>query len=224
MDVDIRTDFITEQTKKLINQAMGRDKKKLCNICQHEAPSVRRHKEHCRGHFLQFVCPCGHNSFSKETTRKHQLRATRANKRALCAQNIICTVDQDSFTEWRQATKVPLPSWPSRSTISKKKKITEPAPRVRAPTTEINTVRTSPPRKDGRPIMSYKQPRTFHATTHKSVPSTIVARKVPLTNTERQMLADLRTLRHGLSKIRKRVDKFIDDLLDRRHSNRKIQN
>ena len=94
IDVDERLDYIYDATKKLINQGMGRDSKKTCNICQHQVPSVCRHKEHCRGHFLQFVCPCSYTSHNKETTRRHQLRTTKVNKRALCARNTIYTIDR----------------------------------------------------------------------------------------------------------------------------------
>ena len=115
MEIDNqRTDYITEKTKRLINQAMGRDHKRTCNICSHVAPSIRRHKEHCRGHFLQFICPCSQYSYSKETVRKHQIRSVKNNKRAPCAANIVYTVDEDIFQIWRKATGVRLAEFPRR--------------------------------------------------------------------------------------------------------------
>ena len=57
--------WISSPTKQRINQAIGKDTK-TCQLCSHVATTTRRHKKHCRGHFLQFMCPCGYHSFLRK--------------------------------------------------------------------------------------------------------------------------------------------------------------
>ena len=133
---------------------MGTDTK-TCQLCSHAATTTRRHKEHCRGHFLQYVCPCGYCSHSKETTRKHQLKAAKTGVTSRCTTSTLFTVDEDTFAEWKRATGVALAQFPRRNTLP------TPPPRIKAPTPEVRiaTVKT-PPRRDGRSVVGYKQPST----------------------------------------------------------------
>ena len=46
----IKRNWIPEKTKRKINRAMGKDNSHQCQECDHQASSLRRHKEHIRGH------------------------------------------------------------------------------------------------------------------------------------------------------------------------------
>ena len=159
---DRQTSWITDSTKRNINRAMGRDYKKTCKECQHISPSVRRHKEHCRSHYLAFVCPCGNTSRTKEVIRKHQIRAEKRNDNSPCTQGLLYSIDEASFGAWKQATGIALPSYPKRSTKQQKKKSThkEKTQPVRqsTPPATVRAVTTPPRQTDGRKIVGYKRP------------------------------------------------------------------
>ena len=141
--------MIAAATKKAINKAMGRDYKKTCQKCQHVSPSIRRHKEHCRLHYLLFICPCGHHSHTKEVTRKHQLRAEKCKESNACTARALYTIDEASHKEWLSATGVTLPAYPRHraTTNTRKRKIRAATP---PPAVEVRRVT--------RAIVGYKQP------------------------------------------------------------------
>ena len=150
-----RLDWISAKTKRLINTAMGKHHDHICQICNHQATSLRRHREHARSHFLWFICPCGYVSQSKEVTRRHQIQEERMEEPAdLCIKNILYTIDDESFDDWQKSTGTRLACLPKRkittrpsatSRLGKPTESTDPnkagesskstrRPRVRAPT------------------------------------------------------------------------------------------
>ena len=214
---------------------MGRDSKRTCQKCQHVSPSVRRHKDHCRGHYLLFVCPCRSHSHTKEVTRKHQLRAEKRGDNNSCTRGTLYTVDEKSFEAWKKATKVALPSYPQPKPA---KKTHKPNPRhqqkqpedlrakLRPPVTEVRRV-TTPPRPDrsNRAIVGYKQPSMTvynSRTINKEVPSQMVVGPQPSSSpkkwrkllsrglyTMRSMRGDIIHQQHELDKLKRTLDQTI---------------
>ena len=148
---------------------MGKDNQKICGECGHQS-SVRRHKEHCRGHFIQFICYCGTHSHSKEVVQKHQIRAKKCNKETLC--RVLYAVDKESFSKWKHATGAELSAFPVCRPTKRRQPVTAPSH------TERRT--TTPPRRQGRPVVGYKQPSitVYNSRVRpEQVPSQLVSKK-----------------------------------------------
>ena len=227
---DRQTSWITDSTKRHINRAMGRDYKKTCKECQHISPSVRRHKEHCRSHYLAFVCPCGNASRTKEVIRKHQIRAEKRHDDSPCTQGLLYTVDEASFAAWKQTTGVALPSYPKRQPKQQKKKTTtkkkQQPVRQSTPPATVRAVITPPRQTDSRKIVGYKRPSLTvynSKVADKAVPSqmTIVNKDK---DWRRLALRSLATLRHvkndieqqqqELSKLKRTINEVINLIQD----------
>ena len=144
------------------------------------SPSIRKHKEQSRSHYLLFVCPCGYHSHTKEVTRK-QLRAEKCKESNACTDRTLYTLDQISHKEWLSATGVTLPACPKRraTTNSRKRKNKAATP---PPAVEVRRV-TTPPRGHGRTIMGCKRPAMTVYNSQikdKAVPSQLVVNKSPV--------------------------------------------
>ena len=186
MDVEVERNqstliWIANSTKKAINKTMGKDFKRTCQRCQHISLSIRRHKEHCRSHFLMFVRPCSVHSYNKEVVRKHQLKAEKEAAQSCCTRGILYTVDEELFTEWRQTTGVRLTKFPRRKDNGRSN-----ANKKKASNRQVEVRRISTPPKD-RPIVGYKRPAmTIYNSqaTNKSVSSILVTDKRSKSATE----------------------------------------
>ncbi|XP_067940964.1 uncharacterized protein [Watersipora subatra] len=103
--------WISEETEELIQQAQGQHPNSVCRVCKAVLSTFIRLKVHAQQHYVNFFCPCGMHSYTRDIVSKHQ-------KYSNCYYGKLYAVDKENYPAFYEAIKMYIESETDKAKLS----------------------------------------------------------------------------------------------------------